>query len=251
MQRLRAVSRPNPEVPFPVSQGGSDLIGSNAAARGQQVATPPQPIDNPPPSAISQGALLPPRLRSNGTLRRLHEAALLRFGERGYHGVSIRELADAAGVTVSSIYSHVSAKEDLLAELMTVGHQEHNEWLRQAVEAAPPDPAAQMHALVHAHVKVHATYPLLTRVCNKELHALSPDNAARVMEVRHGSERLFLDALERGVASGRFHCPDPWLAVAAIGGMGIRVAEWFDPRGPYGVDQVADAYAEFTLKLLA
>ena len=38
-----------------------------------------------------------------------------------------------------------------------------------------------MKALVTAHVVMHATYPLLARVCNKELHALSPANAERVM----------------------------------------------------------------------
>jgi AcrR family transcriptional regulator len=236
----------------PVSRGGPDLTSSNAVAPQHPAAGGgPQPIDNPPPSAISHGALLPPRLRSNGTLRRLQEAALVRFGERGYHGVSIRELAEAAGVTVSSVYSHVSAKEDLLAELMVVGHVEHNELMRHAFDAAPSDPPRQMRAVAHAHVTMHATYPLLGRVCNKELHALSPENEARVMVIRHDSELLWLDIVERGLATGDFHCPDPWLAMAAIGGMGIRVAEWFDPRGPYRVDEVATTYAEFILKLLA
>lgn len=233
-----------------MSRGGPDLSSSNALAAEQAAPASPQPIDNPPPSVISHGALLPPRLTSNGTLRRLQEAALVRFGERGYHGVSIRELAEAAGVTVSSIYSHVSAKEDLLAELMTVGHLEQNEWTRRALETAPGDATAQLRAVVEAHVRVHATYPLLTRVCNKELHALSPENAARVMEIRHDSERLFLDVVERGIAQGRFRFADPWLAVAAIGGMGIRVAEWFDPRGPYSVEEVAQGYADLALRML-
>ena len=236
----------------PESQGGGETLSAHPAVPGRQPALDgEQPIDNPPPSVIAQGALLPPRARANGTLRRLQEAALVRFGERGYHGVSIRELAEAAGVTVSSVYAHVSAKEDLLAELMVMGHLEHNEWLRRALDSAPDDARRQMQAVVHAHVSVHATYPLLTRVCNKELHALSEANAARVMEVRHDSEHVFLEVVERGVATGCFHCADPWLVVAAIGGMGIRVAEWFDPRGPYAVDDVAGAYAEFTLKMLA
>lgn len=235
-----------------MSRGDPDLTTSNVAADAHPALGAAQPIDNPPPSALAEGALLPPRVRTNGTLRRLQEAALLRFAERGYHGVSIRELAEAAGVTVSSVYSHVAAKEDLLAELMVLGHLEHNDWMRRALEAAPrDDPRRQMGALVHAHVSVHATYPLLTRVCNKELHALSDSNAARVMDIRHDSERMFLDVLETGVGQGIFHCIDAWLAVAAIGGMGIRVAEWFDPHGPYTVDAVADAYAEFTLKLIA
>ncbi|MEA2646025.1 MAG: hypothetical protein QOE92_1108 [Chloroflexota bacterium] len=210
-----------------------------------------QMLETRSPRAQAQGVLLPPRATADGTLRRLQEAALVGFGERGYHGVSMRELAEAAGVRVSSVYAHVTAKEDLLFALTLMGHEEHNARLRDAVAAAGNDPGARMRALVVAHATVHATYPLLTSVANKELHALGADNAATVMAVRRDSERLLLEAVEDGVAAGVFHCPDPWLAVAAIGGMGIRVAEWYDPAGPFEVQQVADRYAEFALKILA
>ena len=65
------------------------------------------------------------------------------------------------------------------------------------------------------------------------------------MEVRHDSERMFLDVVERGVAAGSFHCADPWLAVAAIGGMGIRVADWY-PNEYIGASpaELCDVYAE-------
>ena len=210
-----------------------------------------RPLDNQPPRVVATGVLLPPRATATKTLRRLQEAALTGFGERGYHGVSIRELAEAAGVRVSSIYSHVSSKEDILLELMVVGHEEHNERLRNALLASQPDPRTQMDALVKAHVTMHATYPLLTRVANKELHALSPENASRVMAVRHDSEQMFVDVMDRGIAEGVFHCRDPWMTMAAIGGMGIRVAEWFDPSGDIAVDEVASQYAELALKMLA
>lgn len=221
-----------------------------AATPGASV-TARRPLDNQPPAAVAGGELLPPRATATKTLRKLQEAALVGFGERGYHGVSIRELAEAAGVRVSSIYSHVSAKEDLLLELMVVGHEEHNARLRAALLSSQPDPRAQMEALVKAHVTMHATYPLLTRVNNKELHALSPENAARVMAVRHDSEQMFVDVMDRGVAEGVFHTRDAWITMAAIGGMGIRVAEWFDPAGSIGIDEVADQYAEIALKMLA
>lgn len=226
------------------------MPATTGAASPEVTQAARQPIDNPPPSAIAHGRLLPPRARADGTLRRLQEAALVRFGERGYHGVSIRELAEAAGVTVSSVYAHVSAKEDLLAELMTLGHMEHNEWLRRNLQASGPDPREQLLAVVRAHVSVHATYPLLTRVCNKELHALSPANAARVMEIRHDSERIFLGIVERGIEQGCFRQVEPWLAVAAIAGMGIRVGEWWDPQGPYDAADVAETYAQFALRML-
>jgi AcrR family transcriptional regulator len=149
------------------------------------------------------------------------------------------------------VYAHVSAKEDLLFELVMIGHEEHNELLRRALLASSPDPRAQMEALVRAHVEMHATYPLLARVCNKELHALSPEHAERVMAVRLDSERMFANVIERGSEAGVFTCRDPWLAVAAIAAMGVRVAEWFEPAGTRTVDHVAGQYVEFALKLLA
>jgi AcrR family transcriptional regulator len=204
-----------------------------------------------PPQAAEVGALLPPRATANGTLRKLHEAALIGFAERGYHGVSTRDLAAATGVRPSSVYAHVKAKEDLLLELTTVGHQEHNERLRKALLEAGSAPRDQLAALVRAHVRMHATYPLLTRVCNKELYALSPANAERVMAIRDNSTQMIVDVIARGCEEGAFHCDDVWLAGAAIGAMGIRVAEWFEPAGPISVEAVAAHYAEFALKMLA
>ncbi len=210
-----------------------------------------EPIQSIPPKTAAKGPLLPPRATANGTLRRLQEAALIGFCERGYHGLSTRDLAVATGVRASSVYAHVTAKEDLLYQLVTMGHEEHNELLRKALMGSGPDPRDQMRALVKAHVVMHATYPLLARVCNKELHALSAANAERVMRIRLDSEQMLLDVVKRGVETGAFHVADPWLAVAAIGAMGIRIAEWFEPGGPRSVEEVSDTYSEFALKLLS
>lgn len=215
------------------------------------VTSDAKPIESIPPKTAAKGALLPPRATANGTLRRLQEAALLGFSERGYHGLSTRDLASATGVTASSVYAHVAAKEDLLYQLVTMGHEEHNELLRKALIGSGPDPRNQMEALVRAHVVMHATYPLLTRVCNKELHALSPANAEHVMRIRLDSEQMFLDVVKRGIDNGAFRSPDPWLAVAAIAAMGLRVSEWFEPGGLRSVEEVADSYSEFALKLLS
>ena len=37
----------------------------------------------------------------------------------------------------------------------------------------------------------------------------------------------------------------------AVVGSKLRVAEWFEPGGPRTVDEVADTYSEFALKLLS
>jgi TetR/AcrR family transcriptional regulator, cholesterol catabolism regulator len=48
------------------------------------------------------------------------EAARL-FAQKGYHGTSIGDLADALGVQKGSLYAHIQGKEDLLYETMRAG----------------------------------------------------------------------------------------------------------------------------------
>lgn len=195
-------------------------------------------------------SLLPERATSDGTHRRLLEEALVRFGQRGYHGVSVREIARGAGVQASSLYAHLESKEELLLELMMLGHEEHHELLRRVLLEAGSDPAEQVAELVAAHVVFHATYPLLARICNRELAALGEANREQVLAVRNQSEQIFVDVIERGVRLDVFDVPDSWLATAAIGAMGIRVAEWWTDELPFAVGDVVEAYRVFTLRLL-
>jgi AcrR family transcriptional regulator len=194
---------------------------------------------------------LPARATADGTHRRLLEVALETFGDRGFNGVSVRELAREAGIHPSSIYAHLASKEALLLELMLLGHDEHCERVTSAVAAvAADDVVACMAAYVWAHVGFHIEYPLLGRVANRELHALSPEAARSVLRVRKTAEGLLTGLIERGASSGVFTVDDPWLSAAMIGGMGIRVSEWWDPSLGFAADDVRRAYRDGALRLL-
>ena len=199
---------------------------------------------------IDGEALLPARASADGTSRRILVSALVLFAEQGYHGVSVREIARGAGVRASSMYEYRASKQDLLRELMLIGHGEHQHRLYEALAIAGVDSADRMRALVRAHVTFHALYPLLARACNRDFDVLDPASLEDVVKVRRASERLIYAAVEAGIEAGRFHVPDAWLASAAIGGMGIRVSEWFGPNAGYDVEAVADVYAEYALRLL-
>jgi AcrR family transcriptional regulator len=207
--------------------------------------------NRPAPNPVPTVRLLPDRASQAGTLRRLLEEALIQFGERGFHGVSVRDVADAVGIRPSSLYAHLESKEQLLLELMLLGHVEHNHRLRQAGIAGGADPRERLRAMVVAHVYFHAEFPMLGRVCNRELHALSPANRERVMQVRLDSEELLAEAIRAGSETGAFTTPYPWLGVAAIGAMGIRVAEWWTEDRGFTLDEVAGAYSEFAIKMLS
>lgn len=201
-------------------------------------------------SAAVTGPVLPPRAQAVGTLRRLYETALLLFGRHGFHAVSVRDLTREVGLQASALYAHVPSKQHLLGDLIRLGHEEHRDQLRAALLEASADPAEQIAALTRAHVRVHATYPLLTRVCNRELAWVPEEQREAILTIRVDAERFFLDVIDRGQRLAAFRPVDPTLAVAAIGAMGIRVAEWWSVDAGYQVDEVADTYADFAVRLL-
>ena len=204
---------------------------------------------SPSAAAVTTPDPLPPRASSDGTHRRIQAAALELFAERGYHGVSMRELAGATGIQASSLYAHVTSKEELLLELILLGHEEHRERLRTALIETGDDPVEQLTACVRAHVLFHVEYPMLATVCNNELHVLGPAGEREVRLVRGDAERTLLGLVQRGCRLGVFSVPDEWLATAAIGGMGVRAAAWFR-SGEYSPEQVAATYAEFALRIV-
>ena len=194
---------------------------------------------------------LPAGATRPGVAGRILDAALTLFARRGFAGTSIREIAAEAGFTSAALYSHFESKEHLLAELVRAGHEEHHTKLRQALLEGG-EPHAQLRRVVEAHVRFHAERPVLATVCNNELHALPASLAAPALALRTQSELLLQEIVERGVARGDFDPPHVWMTVAAIGGMGIRVAVWYSADGghDFDVDDVARTYADLAIRMV-
>ncbi len=210
----------------------------------------------PKPSAslhrrlLSEEMLLPPGVTPPGSRGVILGAALRLFADHGYGGTSVRDIAKATGIQPATMYAHYPSKEHILSELIRLGHEEHHRRLRAALLDAGSDPRREMAALVRAHVRTHTDYPMLTVVANSELHALSGKLAAPTLELRKQSEQLLFDVVQRGVKSRVFKTPDAWLAMAAIGAMGLRVANWYTPDFDKSAEEVAENYAEFALRIL-
>lgn len=200
--------------------------------------------------AVSLANLLPDGAVLSSARGRLFATALVLFGERGYHGVSVRDITDALGQKPGAIYAHVQSKQDLLFELVRIGHLEHRDRLRAAHLNADSDPVAQITSIAAAHVLVHLEFPALARVTNGEFKFLAKEQVAVVRGIRADSESILHDAIKRGVQIGDFTVVDTLLAVAAIGSMGIRAAEWWRPESGITPQHIAETYTRFAVNLL-
>jgi AcrR family transcriptional regulator len=79
------------------------------------------------------------RPRGEDTRRRLVDAAYAQFLQNGYHGTSMRQIAQAAGMAVGGIYNHFASKEEVFAEVLDQYHPYHA--ILPALEAAQGDSA--------------------------------------------------------------------------------------------------------------
>lgn len=86
--------------------------------------------------------------RKEVTRELLLDAAIRVFAEKGYHGASLDDVADAAGFTKGAVYSNFTRKADLFRALMTRETERRGTALRQAIEAVPlellPDVAGEL-----------------------------------------------------------------------------------------------------------
>jgi AcrR family transcriptional regulator len=76
-----------------------------------------------------------PRLPAARRRSQLLEVALERFATAGFHGTSMEEIADAAGVTKPVLYQHFGSKRTLYQELLETVGQELLDAVREAVAA--------------------------------------------------------------------------------------------------------------------
>lgn len=202
------------------------------------------------PRLVSVQPRIPDAAVHDSTRRRILETGLMLFAQRGFHGTSVRDLTGALGLQPGALYGHFASKEEILAELVRVGHEHHLSALRTALLSAGAEPEAQVRAFVRAHVLMHAEYAMLAVVANEELHALSPELQAPALALRDQAVALLMEIVERGVVACRFFPPHTWVTGAAIGGMGMRVAHWYRSDSDLEPAEIADIHAELALRML-
>jgi AcrR family transcriptional regulator len=199
---------------------------------------------------LPSGELLPPTPGFSQARRRVFQAAIVLFGERGYHAVSVRDIAAELGLKPMALYTHAKSKQDLLFEIVKIGFETHRAALGEALLEAGSDPLDQIRALCAAHVRVHLQYAALARVTNREVGQLDERFATQLEQLRAESVRAFQDVVARGQRLGVFLDDNPVLLIHAIGGFGVRAPEWWSPETGISADEVVAGFTAFAERIL-
>jgi len=127
-------------------------------------------------------------------------AATRLFADRGYHGTSMADLAEAMGVQKGSLYSLTDSKQELLVAVTREGATAFH----AALDAVPEDepPLERIRLALRAHLAVVAAQVDAATVFTREWRFLEePERTAFRAERRRYEERwhdLCREAAERG-----------------------------------------------------
>jgi AcrR family transcriptional regulator len=173
------------------------------------------------------------------TRDRLSEHAARLFAERGFHGTSVADLADALGIQKASLYSHIKGKEDLLAEIALAGASSFHE----ALDAVPADvtPAERVRLSLRAHLGVVDRQLDLATVWLQEWRYLTGEAREQFLTERRRYERRIRRLFEDAVAAGDLRADlDVRYATLAFLSLGNWAYTWMTHSTR--VNEVADAF---------
>jgi AcrR family transcriptional regulator len=177
------------------------------------------------------------------------DAACLLFAERGYHGTSMKDIAEKLGVRAPSLYNHVASKQDMLFAIMDTAMDRAIAALEETL-AGVADVSEQLRRAAESLVLDFLRYPAEVTVCNNEVRSLEAGNRLAIVAKRDQYGARVRRIIEEGCRTGRFTTRTPRIAAFAVLEMGNSAKSWFRPSGRYSDTYVAREYGEFALRVV-
>ena len=166
------------------------------------------------------------------------------FAEKGYHGTSIGDLAEAIGVQKGSLYAHIKSKQDLLYETMAEGARAFHAGLDGIPDDAPA--TEKIRLALRSHLRVVADQLDLATVFTREWRYLAGERRETFLAERRRYEERFRALFREGRDLGelRSDLDDSTAALLALSAANWAYT-WLRPGAP--TDELADRFTSLLL----
>lgn len=170
---------------------------------------------------------------------------------KGFREASIRDIADALGITKSTLYHHVESKDHLLFAIIS-SYQSRGRRMIDLARTAGPDPRDSLSAFIRELVGMNASDTVMATLLARELRSLKGDHSKEVMTLRDEYETFVRSIILSGQATGTFRKDvDARLATISVFALANSLHQWYRPDGLYAAKEVADSFSKIILQGLA
>jgi AcrR family transcriptional regulator len=174
------------------------------------------------------------------------------FGARGFNAVTMREIAEGAGLHPTSLYYYFRSKEEILGAIVAEANRLSLDHLGVVKSHGGPVPA-QLYRMVHFDVRALCALPYdigdvlrLTTLQDEEFKQYWDDRRA----LHRGVEML----VQAGIEDGSLRPVDARLATLTLLSNDEAVRNWYQRAeiddGRYDADEIAAFMADFAIGAL-
>ena len=168
------------------------------------------------------------------------------FGAKGYHGTSVRDISSEVGILAGSLYSHLSSKQELLAEILR-RYSVRARGVLEPLEASPLSTREKLREVFAVYFRMTAESPSQARVAVHDFRSLAPEELEASRVRRRDTQEIVMRILEQGITGGELRVIDPKLVTMAIFSITNWAVEWFDPQGATSADEAAGFFVDLLI----
>jgi len=180
----------------------------------------------------------------------IFEAAEFVFGEKGFEGATMQEIAAEAGVSLKTVYASFPGKSDIYLEIMTIRGQAMRDFVLAARESAG-SPIEKLERGTRAFVQFlfdHADW-MRIHVRSRLSWSVRPQEESVAQLWQEGLDG-YIAILKEGIASGDFCDEDPLeLAILVQALTKVQVSQAVE-AGDRDAEGIADRLVKRLLRLV-
>lgn len=186
-------------------------------------------------------------LRSDERYAEILRAGARVFRERGYADTTLRDVADAVGISRSTLYYYIGTKEDLLAEILEDPLIEMTRGIRALADLDVPASERLRRAILLQMETFAEYFPEMFVFLAERLHVGRRTDRIRSNAREYGE--ALASIIDAGQRAGEFRQDvDPRVAMLGILGMSNWTHRWFRSGGRLTLPQIGEQFAGLALQ---
>ena len=177
----------------------------------------------------------------------IYDATLRLSNKKGFHSMSLRELAKETNLSLGALYSYFENKDQLLGIIQEQGYRITGRLLEAEIEKSS-DPVKKLDIAIRTHLYLSESMQPWFYFFFMEAKNLDKEKQKTVITSELYTEQIFADILNLGVNAGVFSTDNIQLTASLIKSM---LQDWYLKRWKHTKRKITvDEYADFVVKLV-
>lgn len=169
----------------------------------------------------------------------IQTAAAKLFGEKGFAGCSVRDIANAVGLGAASLYNHMGSKDELLTKICFSCAHEFLEGMGK-IDVKGKSPELKIRELIRLQIHIALHDKSSVTVFNDEWRHLQEPYLSSFLELRRNYETAYLRIIREGIETGALKNIDAYLIYQMI----LSSLRWLHMTGLKKIRQTEEELTE-------